>query len=177
MTATVPTPRRASVRRRVIRRRGPVIRAQPGKGGGDGMSPEKAGQLASMLPQLIPALLGAAGGLVGGAVQMIGKAPETLMQAGSQMAGQVSQSLGGLMKQGLDVGSWRRPPAHWIPRWAPGRATEPGEPVAAARCRPAVVRCRLCPRSPRRRARRRRCRRCPTVRCRTRFHRRPARAE
>jgi hypothetical protein len=76
---------------------------QSGKGG-DGMSPEKAGQLASMLPQLIPALLGAAGGLVGGAVQMVGKAPETLMQAGSQMAGQVSQSLGGLMKQGPDNG-------------------------------------------------------------------------
>jgi len=74
---------------------------QPGKGG-DGMSPEKAGQLASMLPQLLPALLGAAGGLVGGAVQMIGKAPETLMQAGSQVAGQVSQSLGGLMNAGLD---------------------------------------------------------------------------
>jgi hypothetical protein len=66
------------------------------------MSPEKAGQLASMLPQLLPALLGAAGGLVGGAVQMIGKAPETLMQAGSQVAGQVSQSLGGLMNAGLD---------------------------------------------------------------------------
>ena len=39
---------------------------QPGKGAGDGMSPDKAGQLASMLPQLIPTLLGAAGGLVGG---------------------------------------------------------------------------------------------------------------
>jgi hypothetical protein len=62
------------------------------------MSPEKAGQLASMLPQLIPTLLGAAGGLVGGLM----KAPETLMQAGSQMAGQVSQQLGGLMKSGLD---------------------------------------------------------------------------
>ena len=78
---------------------------QPGKGGGgEQMSPEKAGQLASMLPQLIPTVLGAAGGLVGGALQMVGKAPETLMQAGSQMAGQVSQSLGGLMKQGLDKG-------------------------------------------------------------------------
>ena len=78
---------------------------QPGKGGGgEQKSPEKAGQLASMLPQLIPTVLGAAGGLVGGALQMVGKAPETLMQAGSQMAGQVSQSLSGLMKQGLDKG-------------------------------------------------------------------------
>ncbi|MDT5348389.1 MAG: hypothetical protein QOH91_1676 [Mycobacterium sp.] len=74
---------------------------QSGKGAGDGMSPDKAGQLAPMLPQLIPTLLGAAGGLVGGLI----KAPETLMQAGSQMAGQVSQQLGGLMKQGLDSGS------------------------------------------------------------------------
>ena len=71
-----------------------------GTGAGDEMGPEKAGQLASMLPQLIPTLLGAAGGLVGGLM----KAPETLMQAGSQMAGEVSQSLGGLMKQGLDTG-------------------------------------------------------------------------
>ncbi|MDT7722998.1 MAG: hypothetical protein QOE94_4009, partial [Mycobacterium sp.] len=45
-----------------------------------------------------------AGGLVGGALQMIGKVPETLMQAGSQLAGTASQSLGGLMKQGLDTG-------------------------------------------------------------------------
>jgi hypothetical protein len=74
---------------------------QAGKGPGDGMSPDKAGQLASMLPQLIPTLLGAAGGLVGGLM----KAPESLMQAGSQMAGQVSQQLGGLMKSGLDGGS------------------------------------------------------------------------
>jgi hypothetical protein len=66
--------------------------------GDEQMSPEKAGQLASLLPQLIPTLLGAAGGLVGGLM----KAPETLMQAGSQMAGQVSQSLGGLMKSGMD---------------------------------------------------------------------------
>jgi hypothetical protein len=71
---------------------------QSGKDSGEGMSPDKAGQLASMLPQLIPTLLGAAGGLVGGLM----KAPETLMQAGSQMAGQVSQQLGGLMKSGLD---------------------------------------------------------------------------
>ena len=121
---------------------------QPGKGG-DGMSPEKAGQLASMLPQLLPALLGAAGGLVGGAVQMIGKAPETLMQAGSQMAGQVSQSLGGLMNAGLDsaglekasrsAGSrtergeeprsrgsrWRR---HGAGRWRSGVGTARGHP-------------------------------------------------
>ncbi|PXX01545.1 PPE domain-containing protein [Mycolicibacterium moriokaense] len=73
---------------------------QPGPGdSAEQMSPEKAGQLASMLPQLIPTLLGAAGGLVGGLM----KAPETLMQAGSQMAGQVSQELGGLMKSGLDA--------------------------------------------------------------------------
>jgi hypothetical protein len=97
---------RGRVGRPVIRRRGPVrIRSQSGAGAGDEqMIPEKAGQLASMLPQLIPTVLGAAGGLVGGALQMVGKAPETLMQAGSQMAGQVSQSLGGLMKQGLDTG-------------------------------------------------------------------------
>ena len=79
---------------------------EPPKAGkaGDEMSPEKAGQLASMLPQLMQTLMGAAGGLVGGAVQMIGKAPETLMQAGSQLAGTASQSLGGLMKPGLDKG-------------------------------------------------------------------------
>jgi PPE family len=71
---------------------------------GDEMSPEKAGQLASMLPQLMQTLMGAAGGLVGGAVQMVGKAPETLMQAGSQLAGTASQGLGGLMKPGLDKG-------------------------------------------------------------------------
>jgi hypothetical protein len=68
------------------------------------MSPEKAGQLASMLPQLIPTVLGAAGGLVGGALSMVGKVPETVMQAGSQLAGTASQSLGSLMKQGLDSG-------------------------------------------------------------------------
>jgi hypothetical protein len=36
---------------------------------------------------------------------MFGKVPESLMQAGSQLAGQASQSLGGLMKQGLDAGA------------------------------------------------------------------------
>ena len=84
----------------------PAAGAGPGKAGkaGDEMSPEKAGQLASMLPQLMQTLMGAAGGLVGGAVQMVGKAPETLMQAGSQLAGTASQSLGGLMKPGLDKG-------------------------------------------------------------------------
>jgi hypothetical protein len=76
--------------------------ARPGTGAGDQqVSPEKAGQLASMLPQLIPTMLGAAGGLVGGAVQMVGKVPETLMEAGSQLAGTASQSLGGLMNPGL----------------------------------------------------------------------------
>jgi hypothetical protein len=69
------------------------------------LTPEKAGQLASMLPQLMSTMLGAAGGLVGGALQMFGKVPESLMQAGSQLAGQASQSLGGLMKQGLDAGA------------------------------------------------------------------------
>jgi hypothetical protein len=69
------------------------------------VTPEKAGQLASMLPQLMSTMLGAAGGLVGGALQMFGKVPESLMQAGSQLAGQASQSLGGLMKQGLDAGA------------------------------------------------------------------------
>jgi hypothetical protein len=71
--------------------------------GDEQLSPEKAGQLASMLPQLIPTVLGAVGGLVGGALQMVGKAPETLMQAGSQLVGTAGQSLGGLMKQGLDT--------------------------------------------------------------------------
>jgi hypothetical protein len=64
------------------------------------MSPEKAGQLASMLPQMMSAVLGAAGGLVGGAFGSLGKVPETLMQAGSQ----IGQSLGGLMKSGLETG-------------------------------------------------------------------------
>jgi hypothetical protein len=66
----------------------------------DQMTPEKAGQLAAMLPQMMSAVLGAAGGLVGGAFGSLGKVPETLMQAGSQMG----QSLGGLMKPGLDTG-------------------------------------------------------------------------
>jgi hypothetical protein len=75
---------------------------RPGPGAGDEqMSLEKARQLASMLPQLIPTVLGAAGGLVDGVLQMVGKAPEMVMQAGSQQAAQVSQSLGGLMKQGM----------------------------------------------------------------------------
>jgi hypothetical protein len=75
--------------------------ARPGTGAGDQqVSPEKAGQLASMLPQLIPTVLGAAGGLVGEALQMVGKVPETLMQAGSQLAGTASQSLGGLLDKG-----------------------------------------------------------------------------
>jgi hypothetical protein len=74
----------------------------PRQGGDQQMTPEKAGQMASMLPQIMSTMLGAAGGLVGGAVQTFGKVPETLMQAGSQLAGQASQSLGGLMKQGLD---------------------------------------------------------------------------
>jgi hypothetical protein len=74
---------------------------RPGTGAGaQQVSPEKAGQLASMLPQLIPTVLGAAGGLVGGALQMVGKVPETLMQAGSQLAGTASQSLGGLLGKG-----------------------------------------------------------------------------
>jgi hypothetical protein len=69
-------------------------------GGDRQMTPEKAGQLASMLPQMMSAVLGAAGGLVGGAFGSLGKVPETLMQAGSQLG----QSLGGMMKSGLDTG-------------------------------------------------------------------------
>lgn len=71
----------------------------PGADGaaGDGaMSPDKAGQMASMLPQLIPTVLGAAGGLVGGAVSMVGQIPQTLMQAGEQVAGMAAQDLSGL---------------------------------------------------------------------------------
>jgi hypothetical protein len=63
--------------------------------------PAQAGQLASM----IPTMLGAAGGAVGGAVSAIAKIPETLMQAGSQAA----QELSGLMSHagGPDVGAGR----------------------------------------------------------------------
>src|SRR5258708_25893678 len=68
------------------------------------MTPEKAGKLASMLPQMMSAVLGAAGGLVGGAFGSLGKVPETLMQAGSQ----IGQSLGGMMKSGLDTGGARK---------------------------------------------------------------------
>jgi hypothetical protein len=87
-------------------------RHQPGKDLlGEQMTPEKAGQLASMLPQMMSTVLGAAGGLVGGAVSSFGKVPETLIQAGSQLAGQASQGLGGLMKQGLDTGAADKVPA------------------------------------------------------------------
>ncbi len=82
-------------------------------------------QLASMQPQLIPTVLGAAGGLVGGALSMVGKVPETLMQAGSQLAGTASQSLGGLMKQGLDSAEL-------------GKASRPLDTGPGGRLRPAA---------------------------------------
>jgi hypothetical protein len=66
------------------------------------MSPDKAGQMASMLPQMIPTVLGAAGGLVGGAVSMVGQIPQALMQAGEQLAGTAAQGLSGMGGAGKD---------------------------------------------------------------------------
>ena len=70
---------------------------------GEQLTPDQAGQLASMLPQMMSTVFGAAGGLVGGALSSFGKVPEALMQAGAQVAGQVSQGLGGLMTQGSNA--------------------------------------------------------------------------
>ena len=142
---------------------------QPGMVGGEQMSPEKAGQLASMLPQLIPTLLGAAGGLVGGLM----KAPETLMQAGSQMAGQVSQQLGGLMKSGLDADKLDKASRSLDSGLGAGGGHRAGG--GGGTCRPAVGRCPPRRRSLRRRGRHRICLRCRAADCRNRFHRLAAR--
>jgi gas vesicle protein len=72
--------------------------AKPGEPG----SPDMAGQLASMLPSMIPTVLGAAGGLMGGAVSSLMKAPESVIQAGTQAMGAATQSLSGLMQPKLD---------------------------------------------------------------------------
>ena len=82
---------------------------------------------------------------MGGAVQMIGKAPETLMQAGSQMAGQVSQSLGGLMKQGLESGELERASRSLDPALGAGKS-HGGGAGGGGTMSAGVVRCRVCPR-------------------------------
>ena len=93
---------------------------QPGKGG-DGMSPEKAGQLASMLPQLLPALLGAAGGLVGG-----GRADDR-QGAGDIDAGRFAGGRAGQPEPGR--ADERRPGLRWARKGLPlsGSRTERGE--------------------------------------------------
>ena len=58
----------------------------------EGPSPEAGGEMASLLPQL----LGAAGGLVGGALGAVTKAPEALIQAGSQALGAATQGVSAL---------------------------------------------------------------------------------
>ncbi|WP_006246369.1 PPE domain-containing protein [Mycolicibacterium tusciae] len=72
--------------------------AKPGEPG----SSDMAGQLSSMLPSMIPTVLGAAGGLMGGAMSSVMKAPEALIQAGTQAMGAATQSLSGLMQPELD---------------------------------------------------------------------------
>ena len=72
--------------------------ATPGEPG----SQDMAGQLASMLPSMIPTVLGAAGGLLGGAMSSMMKAPESLIQAGTQAMGAATQGLSGLMQPELD---------------------------------------------------------------------------
>ncbi|KUI36231.1 PPE domain-containing protein [Mycobacterium sp. GA-2829] len=80
--------------------------AGPGQEGAEKMTPEKAGQMASMLPQMISTVLGAAGGMLGGAFSSVGQLPQGLMQA----AGSATQSLQGLMKTaGTDGLSTRTP--------------------------------------------------------------------
>ena len=71
---------------------------EPGEPG----SPDMAGQLASMLPSMIPTVLGAAGGLMGGAVSSLMKAPESVIQAGTQAMGAATQSLSGMLEPPLD---------------------------------------------------------------------------
>jgi hypothetical protein len=52
--------------------------------GADPPSPQAAGQIAGLLPELIPAVLGSTGGLLGGLAGAVTKAPQSLMQAGTQ---------------------------------------------------------------------------------------------
>jgi hypothetical protein len=52
--------------------------------GADPPSPETAGQVAGLLPELIPAVLGSTGGLLGGLLGAATKAPQSLMQAGTE---------------------------------------------------------------------------------------------
>jgi hypothetical protein len=52
--------------------------------GADPPPPDVAGQAAGLLPELIPAALGSAGGMLGGLLGAATKAPQSLMQAGTQ---------------------------------------------------------------------------------------------
>jgi hypothetical protein len=52
--------------------------------GADPPSPQTAGQVAGLLPELVPAVLGSTGGLLGGLVGAAAKAPQSLMQAGTE---------------------------------------------------------------------------------------------
>ena len=67
-----------------------------------GLSPDKAGEMASILPQMMSAVLGAAGGLAGGVLGAVTKVPDTLMQAATQAAGSAAQGLQGLEQPKLD---------------------------------------------------------------------------
>jgi hypothetical protein len=52
--------------------------------GTDPPSPDPAGQVAGLAPELVPAVLGSTGGLLGGLVGAAAKAPQSLMQAGTE---------------------------------------------------------------------------------------------
>jgi hypothetical protein len=80
---------------------------QPGvPAGADPPSPQTAGQIAGLLPELIPAVLGSTGGLLGGLLGAATKAPQSLMQAGTEgLSGLTSPKTGDSSPQGGEPAS------------------------------------------------------------------------
>jgi PPE family len=74
--------------------------------GTDPPSPQAPDQIAGLLPELIPAALGSTGGLLGGLVGAATKAPQSLMQAGTQaLSGLMSPRPGDPSPQGGEPGA------------------------------------------------------------------------
>ncbi|MBV8863481.1 MAG: PPE domain-containing protein, partial [Mycobacterium sp.] len=63
--------------------------------GADLPPPEAAGQVAGLLPELVPAVLGSTGGLLGGLLGAASRAPQSLMQAGTQALSGLTSPKGG----------------------------------------------------------------------------------
>lgn len=101
----------------------------------EAMSPESAGEMASMLPQLMPAVLGAVGGLAGGVMGAVTKMPASVIQAGTQALGGAIQGLSGLAPPQADsphAGSGGPSPDSGDPTGAAGGDEAPTTPAAGA---------------------------------------------